>query len=892
MSNRVKLQWENPNSRSSKIFIYKSRKHFTKDTLPEVFHIIDDSNVTEYHDNNVREGETYYYIIAVGEGYNRTYSETITVDILYKNSEPFNLVCTKNQNGLQLSWRYDRIFPEGFNIYVSNSPIDIDFLELKPVAKSSNIGFLYSVSGGLNEHQRNYFRVSIIKDRVEYFSNEVIYFGRYPYDIAYELSSNGLMIDWVYEGQDFEQFKLYISDAPIDENNLPQAIESISETSFLVTGIQNFNLRKYVRIAVVVDGVEYLSKESSFYALPFNIDTIFQNNALSVEWDISHELATSYNYYVSSVSFNASNKPQALYSNLVAPLCLDQVSPMLGRKYIRIGAVINGIEYLSEEYIYWYENPYNLNTSLIDGKVNITFKHDLPVLVDTCNIYASDNQINAYYLPEPLYSGVMINNYQSQFFRKYNKKFFRVGVVIDDKEYLSDEVIFKHSNIFDFSVGLVGGNLLAQWACELEGAETYKIYHDLAPINTASLPVAKVTGISDLHYEFDDLDIHQKRYFRVSTLINGVEVVSDQFEYDYLYPHGLNVQINNQTLQGSWLFNQTFPQGFKYFCEEQPFTAFTLPSPKEIGIPSKNFTDTGHSIYGRKYMMVGIDRGGKTFASNLFVHRYPTPYQLSIDISKNVFAVNWLSDFETGAFEQYKLYCENATISTNAMPLPKKANIKNLSEVVPNIPLQGVKYVRVGVVVNGVERYSDEIIYRYPTPYSLSVALDSGAIKTTWISDYVENVTFNYYISDESMSVGAMPSAIAVGLTDSNHLDVQSVIYGEKYIRVSSIIDGVERYSDEIVFTHYDYIPYSIQTVSVSDGVQIDWLAHSINGATYNIYLESAPIDILVNTPKATEVTGLSYLYQTTEVMTECYIRICAVVDGVEYLSEEQHIVF
>ena len=81
-------------------------------------------------------------------------------------------------------------------------------------------------------------------------------------------------------------------------------------------------------------------------------------------------------------------------------------------------------------------------------------------------------------------------------------------------------------------------------------------------------------------------------------------------------------------------------------------------------------------------------------------------------------------------FEYFNYYCEESPFSAESLPAPKATGITELSHIDPNI--FGRKYVRIGVVRNGIEQVSNELLYGYDRPYAVHSANIQGEFGTRW----------------------------------------------------------------------------------------------------------------------------------------------------------------
>lgn len=255
----IKLKWSNPNRITGCTFIYKSRLPFDLNNLPQPYDILHSTLITEYEDKNVKEGESFWYLLAFGTEGNKTLSEPHFISVPLKQNAPRHLKIDVLQEGVLLRWEHEGITRSSFNIYRSSSNISNN-QNLEPIAKE--IVAKEYLDRTANTKEKNFFQVSTILDNEELFSNEVEVSSKYPYQVTAYIYKGILNIRWSSDYFGSATFNYYCENSPIDEQNFPEPkATKIKERSFSDLVTIDFKNSKFIRIGAVIDGNEYISDE-------------------------------------------------------------------------------------------------------------------------------------------------------------------------------------------------------------------------------------------------------------------------------------------------------------------------------------------------------------------------------------------------------------------------------------------------------------------------------------------------------------------------------------------------------------------------------------------------------------------------------------------------------
>ena len=788
MSSKVKIKWQNPNGDDGKTFIYRSRQAFTETTLPkDPLAIINNPTVLEYEDYDVKEGDSFYYMLAYGENTKRAFSPIKKIDVVYVGNNPYGLNVVVSGGQYTLSWGYDRLIGAGFSVYNEKRPINNGL----DTAKVRNIEAL-TYTGTLDVRRKNHFKVSIEKSGVEYFSNEVLVLSKYPYDLVPRIADEQLSLHWVYDDTLFDSFNFYRDTTPIDENALPApTVSGLESTSYVDT--VNFSQRHYMRVGAVRDGVEYLSNEVSFLGVPHDLVTKFENDVLVSKWKNEQPNFSYFNYYCVNFPMDVENMPAPKATGFKSSSHTDFFSNVKGRKYVRIGIVVDGVEYLSSEFVYGYPMPYDVTANVDAGQLVLNWQYDFTDF-EYFNYYCEDSSFSAESLPVPKATGITELSYIDP--NIFGRKYVRIGVVRNGVERVSNQLIYGYDRPYAVHSANIQGEFGTRWNFDGLEVDHFNYYRESAPFSENNLPVAKATEIAadERLYIDNAASLFGRQYVRIGAVIAGVEVVSDQFTYNNPYPYDLNTTMVNEQLVSNLSYDPNMGVGLNYYCADSPILADQLPAPTATGITAFPYVDTVTAPQGKKHIRFGVPRAGKVYLSNEVEHRYPRPYNLEIQLGNEQLTSTW--DFDHSDVESFNLYYSASAMDTAAMPAPTATGITALTHTDSNV--YGSKYVRIGAIRGGTEYFSDEVLYSgYDRPYNLAVQIVEGKFVSTWNFDHSDVESFNYYCEAAPMDTAAMPAAKASGITDLSYTDAVSDTLVGNFIRVGAVRGGVEYLSDE-----------------------------------------------------------------------------------------------
>lgn len=788
MSSKVKIMWQNPNVDDGKTYIYRSRQAFTETTLPnEPIAVINNPSVTEYEDHDVKEGDSFHYMLAYGENTKQAFSPIKNIDVVYASNNPYGLNVVVADGQYSLSWGYDRLIGAGFNIYNEVRPINNGL----DTAKVRNIEAL-TYTGTLDVRRKNHFKVSIEKSGVEYFSNEVIVLSKYPYGLTPKISAGQMNLSWSYDDTLFDSFNYYCEAAPMDTDAMPAAKAS-GITDLNHTDDLDFSVRQYMRIGAIRDGVEYLSDEKSFLGIPHDLVTKYERGILVSTWKNEQPNFSYFNYYCVNFPMNVENMPVPKATGFKTLNYSDNLSDVEGKKYVRVGIVVDGIEYISNETVYGYPMPYGVTANVDAGQLVLNWQYDFTDF-EYFNYYCEDSSFNAESLPVPKATGITELSYIDP--NVFGRKYVRIGVVRNGVERVSDQLLYGYDRPYAVHSANIQGEFGTRWNFDGLEVDHFNYYRENAPFSANNLPVAKAAEIAagERLYIDSAASLFGRQYVRIGAVIEGVEVVSDQFTYNNPYPYDLNTTMVNEQLVSDLSYDPNMGVGLNYYCADSPILADQLPAPTATGITAFPYVDTVTAPQGKKHIRFGMPRAGKVYLSNEVEHRYPRPYNLEIQLGNEQLTSTW--DFDHSDVESFNLYYSASAMDTAAMPAPTATGITALTHTDSNV--YGSKYVRIGAIRGGTEHFSDEVLYSgYDRPYAIAVQIVEGKFVSTWNFDHSDVESFNYYCEVAPMDTAAMPAAKASGITDLSYTDAVSDTLVGHFIRVGAVRGGVEYLSDE-----------------------------------------------------------------------------------------------
>lgn len=700
MSSKVKIMWQNPNTADGKTYIYRSREAFTETTLPnEPITVINNPSITQYEDHDVKEGDSFHYMLAYGENTKRVFSPIKKIDVVYASNNPYGLNVVVSGDQYTLSWGYGRLIGAGFSIYNEKRPINNGL----DTAKVRNIEAL-TYTGTLDVRRKNHFKVSIEKSGVEYFSNEVVVLSKYPYDLNPKISAEQMTLNWSYDDTLYESFNYYCDTVPMDAAVMPapkaEGLESTSHTDSL-----DFTVRQYMRIGAMRDGVEYLSDEISFLGIPHDLVVKHSQGLIVSTWKNEQPNFSYFNYYCVNFPMDVENMPAPKATGFKTLNYSDYLSGVEGKKYVRVGIVVDGIEYISNEAIYGYPIPYDLTISADTGQLVLNWQYDFEDF-EYFNYYCEDYSFSAESLPAPKATGITeLSHIDPNIF---GRKYVRIGVVRNGIEQVSDELLYGYDRPYAVHSANIQGEFGTRWNFDGLEVDHFNYYRESAPFSENNLPVAKATGIAaNVRFLKDsNAGLFGRKYVRIGAVIAGVEVVSDQFIYNNPYPYNLNTTMIAEQLVSDLDYDPNMGIGLNYYCANSPILEDQLPTPTATGITAFPYVDTVTVPQGKKYIRFGMPRAGKVYLSNEVEYLYPRPYNLAVQIVEGKFVSTW--NFDHSDVESFNYYCEAAPMDTAAMPAAKASGITDLSYTDAVSDTLVGHFIRVGAMRGGVEYLSDE----------------------------------------------------------------------------------------------------------------------------------------------------------------------------------------
>lgn len=790
MPSKVILNWinSNPNKASGKVFIYRSEYAFNADGLPELLATVYDSNASSYEDLTVKEGQTLFYMLAYGELAQRSYSDLVQVAVQFGNNYPIGLTVDLVNGTYHMNWAYARLVGNGFNIYTSSNSFDENSLPEPKYTKVQSFNF---VDNNVDQRRANFIRVGIKKGDIEYLSNEIKIDSEYAYNIEIGVENGEIVTRWNHDNSASTTFKIYCEDAPIDPQNLPEPKATLTGALSHTQALGN--TRKYVRIAATRNGLDYLSDEKSFIAIPYNLKTVYEDGAMYSTWAVDQGSFEQMNYYCADTPIDVNAPPEPTQRGLADFMHIDNSVDVVGIKHIRIGMVINGQEYFSDEYIYGYPYAYSFSTEVTAGKLVVNWKFDTNRF-DTFNYYCEESTIDPQSLPVPKMSGLGVRSTIDPISQPYGVKYMRVGAVRAGIEYLSDEFTYKYEKPHSVFAANISNKLGIDWVSDYSDVDYFNYYCEESPIDPQSLPAPKATGLQGNQYIDNETSLIGLKYMRIGAVRAGNEVLSDEFEYGYTHPYDLTA-VGAESIKANWQYDRVIGAGFDYYCEDDPINLAALPVPKATGIKALDYEDQVSSLYGVKYMLINMSRGGRNHFADAFIYRYHSPYQLTLQRIDEQFNYAWGYDHPIGT--GFKFYCEPTSIDVAALPAPKKTDINALN-LADESGKYGRKYMRIGIVRDGVEYLSDEIEYAYERPYALTGTLTDDQLALTWDYDFAVDTGFKLYCESSTIDPENLPEAKAIDLTTLMHtltLEAPETAY---FVRVGVVRDGIEYLSDEL----------------------------------------------------------------------------------------------
>ena len=234
-----------------------------------------------------------------------------------------------------------------FNIYRNSVSIAIENLE-QPIGTSSTMYYEDLTTEPNNDY---YYRIGVVRDSIEEFSEEIHVRTEVMFDPPYNLivefkndETNRLELNWSLDGFVDEQ-RYYCSETPIDSENLPvpKVILDGEARSYIDTDVE-VGKTYYVRVGSVKNGVEKISEVQSVYAS--NIDQ---------------------NYKVKLLTSNNS---------------------LIDNGYSQLGWIESGaITYSADNEISFDDNAYLLSANNFEFNANWKIEFDFLILADAVSSY-------------------------------------------------------------------------------------------------------------------------------------------------------------------------------------------------------------------------------------------------------------------------------------------------------------------------------------------------------------------------------------------------------------------------------------------------------------------------------------------------------------------------
>lgn len=613
----IQVSWSNPNpnKNSGKIFIYRSIAPFTVNTLPEPLVIINDPSFNYYDDYSVSEGTQYYYMVAYREFDQSVFTPVQQILYTLPNAEPTNLIVNVVNGEYQLSWEYTRFIDDGFIYYKSDRPFDESNLP-EPIA--TGIIVTNYVDSDTSDLVPSYIRIGIQKDEQIYLSDQVVIGSNYAYQVEANLDANGLYIQWQHTEADTAQYNVYISDEPILESALPAPVTVTNDQFYLK---ENPDKKTYIRIGTLISGVEYLSTETVFHTVPYDVTVAPDNNMIVVNWKSDHAYVERIDYLVSGTPMDPDNLPDPMPVTLFEAPYFDYENPFNQSMYVRLVFTVWGEQYVSDEVHYIYDRPHSLVSS--EEQFSLAVSWEMATSdYDSFNYYVSENILDLDDMPAPSMTGItdlsLIDTETLPFFKKY----IRIGVVKDGVEKLSEQFIHRYDEPYSVQAGNFNDQFGVIWAADDRQGVTYNAYISEDPITLSALPEPVATNLTTGIYTDASIDLKTRQYVCVAAVRAGVPYYSDIFEYGYIAPKNVSA-VRGTDIQVEWQYDRVIPtgaeHGFNYYCEDAPIDINALPAPKATNIHTLNYTDSTTDPIAEKHILISVRRAGREYFSDPIV---------------------------------------------------------------------------------------------------------------------------------------------------------------------------------------------------------------------------------------------------------------------------------